>query len=179
MATDAIGREHQVATVQLDFVQPERFKLEYVDHENNTQQPVMIHSALLGSIERFLSVYIEHTAGKFPVWLAPEQVRFITVNQEDATVEFANKVVADAKALGLRVTVDNSNESVGKKIRAAEIWKVPYTVVLGEKEIASSEVVPRVRKDIAVNESVNGLPLENFLKTVANEAKSRVNKTSL
>jgi threonyl-tRNA synthetase len=179
MATDAIGREHQVATVQLDFVQPERFKLEYTGQDGSAQQPVMIHCALLGSIERFLSVYIEHTAGKFPVWLAPEQIRFITVNQEDSTVEFANKTVAAAKAAGLRVTVDNSNESVGKKIRAAELWKVPYTVVLGEKEISGGDVVPRIRKDIAVNENAAGLPLENFLQTVANEAKSRVNKTSL
>jgi threonyl-tRNA synthetase len=179
MATDAIGREHQVATVQLDFVQPERFKLEYTGQDGSAQQPVMIHCALLGSIERFLSVYIEHTAGKFPVWLAPEQVRFITVNQEDATVEFANSVVAQAKELGLRVTVDNSNESVGKKIRAAEVWKVPYTVVIGEKEIASSEVVPRIRKDIAVRDNAEALALDNFLQTVANEAKSRVSKTSL
>ena len=89
MATDAIGREHQLATVQLDFVQPERFGLEYIAEDGAEQRPVMIHCALLGSIERFLSVYIEHTAGKFPVWLAPEQVRLITVNQEDATVAFA------------------------------------------------------------------------------------------
>jgi threonyl-tRNA synthetase len=179
MATDAIGREHQVATVQLDFVQPERFGLEYTGQDGSPQQPVMIHCALLGSIERFLSVYIEHTAGKFPVWLAPEQVRIITVNQEDATTAFAGHVLAQAKELGLRVTVDNSNESVGKKIRAAEVWKVPYTVVLGEKEISSSEVVPRIRKDIAVRDNAEALPLENFLQTVANEAKSRVNKTSL
>src|SRR5690606_5539430 len=92
LATDAIGRKWQVATVQLDFVQPERFELEYAAEDGSTRRPVMIHCALLGSIERFLSVYIEHTAGKFPVWLAPEQVRLITVNQEEKTVEFAQKV---------------------------------------------------------------------------------------
>lgn len=179
MATDAIGREHQVATVQLDFVQPERFELEYAAEDGSMGQPVMIHCALLGSIERFLSVYIEHTAGKFPVWTAPEQVRLVSVNQENATVEFADKVVQQAKALGLRVTVDNSNESVGKKIRSAEVWKVPYTVVLGEKEIGGGELVPRIRKDLAVNKEAKSYTLDEFLKTVANEAKSRVSKTSL
>ena len=179
MATDALGREHQVATVQLDFVQPERFKLEYVADDGSKQQPVMIHCALLGSVERFLAVYIEHTAGKFPVWLAPEQVRVITVNQEETTVALAEEVASKARDLNLRLVVDNSNESVGKKIRSAEMAKVPYTVVLGEKEIASREVVPRIRKDMAVMEVPLVIGIEEFLKTVANEAKSRVLKTSL
>lgn len=179
MATDAIGREHQVATVQLDFVQPERFALEYIAEDGSKQQPVMIHSALLGSVERFLAVYIEHTAGKFPVWIAPEQVRVITVNQEEATLAFADKIHTAAKELGLRLSVDNSNESVGKKIRAAEIAKVPYTIVVGEKEIASGEVVPRIRRDMAVIDVNLTIGIDQFLKTVANEAKSRVLKTSL
>lgn len=179
MATDAIGREHQVATVQLDFVMPERFKLEYVAEDGSKQQPVMIHCALLGSVERFLSVYIEHTAGRFPVWLAPEQVRVITVNQEEATVAFADKVRMEANQLGVRVGVDNSNESVGKKIRAAELAKVPYTIVIGEKEIASGEVVPRIRKDMAVMDVALTIGVKEFVGTVANEAKSRVLKTSL
>jgi threonyl-tRNA synthetase len=179
MVTDALGREWQCATEQLDFVQPERFGLTYTDEQGGEQTPVMIHKALLGSVERFLSVYIEHTAGRFPVWLAPEQVRLITVNQEKDTVEFAEKVMNQAKELGLRVTVDNSNESVGKKIRASEIWKVPYTVVVGEKEIASGEVVPRIRKDMAVMDVPLTVAVEQFLGTVANEAKSRVLKTSL
>ena len=179
MATDAIGREHQLATVQLDFVQPERFDLEYTGEDGASHRPVMIHCALLGSIERFLSVYIEHTAGRFPVWLAPEQVRLITVNQEDETVAFAQKVAEQAKELGLRLAVDNSNESVGKKIRAAELMKVPYTVVIGEKEIGSSEIMPRIRKDMTVAEGEQPVSVNEFLKTVANEAKSRVSKTSL
>jgi threonyl-tRNA synthetase len=179
MATDAIGREHQLATVQLDFVQPERFGLEYVAEDGSQKTPVMIHCALLGSIERFLSVYIEHTAGKFPVWLAPEQVRLITVNQEEPTVEFANKVLTQARELGLRVTVDNDNESVGKKIRSAEVWKVPYSVVVGEKEIESGQVVPRIRSDMEVEKPHESHDIADFLKTVANEAKSRVSKTSL
>lgn len=179
MATDALGREHQVATVQLDFVMPERFGLEYVAEDGAKKQPVMIHCALLGSTERFLSVYIEHTAGRFPVWLAPEQVRVITVNQEAATLEFAEKVLNHGRELGLRVHVDNTNESVGKKIRAAELAKVPYTIVLGDKEISSGEVVPRIRKDMAVMDVPLTVGIEQFLGTVANEAKSRVLKTSL
>jgi len=179
MATDAIGREHQVATIQLDFVQPERFKLEYTAEDGSQQRPVMVHCALLGSIERFMSVFIEHTAGRFPVWVAPEQIRFISVNQEPATVEFVERIVDQARQLGLRVTVDNSNESVGKKIRSAEIWKVPYTVVLGEKEINGGEVVPRVRGDMAVLEPPRSYAVDEFLKTVRNEAETRVSKTSL
>jgi threonyl-tRNA synthetase len=179
MATDAIGREHQLATVQLDFVQPERFGLEYIAEDGSSQRPVMIHCALMGSVERFLAIYIEHTAGKFPVWLAPEQVRFITVNQEEATVAFAKKIAIEGRELGLRLYVDNSNESVGKKIRTSELAKVPYTVVIGEKEVASGEVVPRIRKDMAVMDIPMTVGAEQFLKTVANEAKSRVLKTSL
>jgi threonyl-tRNA synthetase len=179
MATDAIGREHQVATVQLDFVQPERFELEYATEDGGVGRPVMIHCALLGSIERFLSVYIEHTAGKFPVWCAPEQVRFVSVNQEEPTLKRVSELVEQATALGLRADADNSNESVGKKIRAAEVWKVPYTVVIGEKEVAGGELMPRIRGDLAVSEANKGYTAEELLKTVAHEAKSRVNKTSL
>ena len=178
-ATDAIGRAHQLATVQLDFVQPERFELEYVDDKGEKQAPVMIHCALLGSIERFLSVYIEHTAGKFPVWCAPEQVRIISVNQEQTTTDFAQKIADEAKALGLRISIDNDNESVGKKIRAAELWKVPYTLVIGDKEIETGEVTPRIRRDMAVSDQVQSRTVDEFLKTVAHEAKSRVSRTSL
>lgn len=178
MVTDALGREWQCATEQLDFVQPERFGLTYVDADGTEKQPVMIHKALLGSFERFLSVYIEHTAGRFPVWLAPEQIRVITVNQEVETVEFAEKLAAQGRELGLRLGLDNSNESVGKKIRAAELAKVPYTVVIGEKEIASNGVVPRVRADMAVQKGAQTVGVDEFLKTVAHEAKSRVHKTS-
>lgn len=179
IATDAMGRELQVATPQLDFVQPERFGLKYTDEDGKEKTPVMVHFALMGSVERFLAAYIEHTAGRFPVWVAPEQVRLITVNQENATVDFAAKVQSQAKELGIRLEIDNSNESVGKKIRAAELAKVPYTIVIGDKEIAGGEVVPRIRKDMAVMDVPLAIGIEQFLKTVANEAKSRVLKTSL
>ena len=179
MATDAIGREHQVATIQLDFVQPDRFKLEYTSEDGSAAQPVMVHCALLGSVERFLSVYIEHVAGRFPVWVAPEQIRLITVNQEDVTVAFADKIVAQAKQLGLRISADNTNESVGKKTRDAEVWKVPYTVVIGEKEIASDRLMPRIRQDMEVLAAHPEMNFGEFLQTVANEAKNRTTKSSL
>ena len=179
MATDAIGREHQVATVQLDFVQPERFGLEYTAEDGSRQTPVMIHCALLGSVERFMSVYIEHTAGKFPVWTAPEQLRIITLNQEDDTVAFAQNVLQQAKDQGLRATIDNAAESVGKKIRAAEMYKIPYTIVLGQKEMESGAVTPRVRKDLEPSEAAGALALADFLQTVKQEAASRTLKSSL
>jgi threonyl-tRNA synthetase len=179
MATDAIGRQHQVATIQLDFVQPERFELEYTAEDGSRQRPVMIHCAMLGSVERFLSVYIEHTAGRFPVWLAPEQVRVLTVNQEEATVAFAAKIELEAKEIDVRLEVDNTNESIGKKIRSAEIAKVPYVIVVGPKEVESNEVIPRIRKDMAVVDVPITIGISEFVKTVANEAKSKVLKTSL
>jgi len=179
MATDALGREWQLATEQLDFVQPERFGLEYAAEDGSQQQPVMIHKALLGSVERFMSVYIEHTAGRFPVWLSPEQVRFVTVNQEAATTNFADKLLQQAKEAGVRASVDNSNESVGKKIRNAELMKVPYTIVVGEKETSGSELAPRVRTDLEVGKDHKPMTTDEFLKTVAHEAKSRVSKSSL
>ncbi len=179
MVTDAIGREHQLATVQLDFVQPERFGLEYTAEDGSSQRPIMIHSALLGSIERFLSVYIEHTAGKFPVWCAPEQVRIVSVNQEEETLAFVNVLRQKGRELGLRIETDNTNESVGKKIRAAELWKVPYVIVAGDKEIAGGELVPRIRKDLVVSEIAKSYTADEFLRTVANEAKTRVNKSSM
>ena len=179
MATDAIGREHQVATVQLDFVQPERFVLEYTGEDGMAQKPVMIHCALLGSIERFLSVYIEHTAGRFPVWLAPEQIRLITVNQDEKIVSLAREIAQDARVIGVRVAIDDSNESVGKKIRSAELWKVPYIVVIGEKELTTREVQPRIRKDMAVQSDERPVSIGELSLTVMQEAKGRVTKSSM
>lgn len=179
MVLDSLGREWQCATEQLDFVQPERFGLEYTAENGTKQRPVMIHKALLGSVERFLSVYIEHTAGKFPVWLAPEQIRLITVNQEEATVKYAQNIVDQAKELDIRIKVDNNNESVGKKIRDSELMKVPYVIVIGEKEVDGGLLIPRIRKDLEVQTDHQPIGLNEFIKTVANEAKSRVSKSSI
>lgn len=152
MATDAIGREHQLATVQLDFVQPERFGLEYTDAEGNFQRPVMLHSALLGSIERFLSVYIEHTGGWFPFWIAPEQIRILTINDQVLGYVDEIKQVLDGVVLmqpvkfnELRYSVDDRNESLGKKIREATAWKVPVQFIVGPKDAEAKEVSVRTQ----------------------------------
>ena len=179
MFRDSLGRETQLATIQLDFAMPKRFKLTYDDQNGQTQTPVMIHRAILGSFERFIMLLIEHFAGKFPVWLSPEQVRIVTVNQEEATLNFARDFEKKGKELGLRITTDNANESVGKKIRASELMKVPYTVVIGEKEMQSGQVEPRVRKDIEVNSDHAFITIEHFLNSVCNEAKGRTGKSSL
>lgn len=154
MATDAIGREHQVATVQLDFVQPERFELSYKNSEGQDEQPVMIHCALLGSIERFMSVYIEHKAGWFDFWAAPEQVRILTINDTlNDYVEEASKILSDVvlnspvKFNEIRYSVDNRNESLGKKIREATSMKIPVQLIVGPKDKENNEVSVRFRKD--------------------------------
>ena len=176
---DALGRVLQLATPQLDFVQPERFGLKYTDEDGSEKTPVMIHFALMGSIERFIAVYIEHTKGKFPVWLSPEQIRIITVNQETKTIEFANSLLKSAEDLGLRLIVDNSNESVGKKIRQAEIYKVPYTIVVGDKEIESGSITPRIRDDLKTSDQDVNLSVSDFFSSVVKESNDRVLKTSL
>lgn len=154
MATDAIGREHQVATVQLDFVQPERFELSYKNSEGQDEQPVMIHCALLGSIERFMSVYIEHKAGWFDFWAAPEQIRILTINDTlNDYVEEVSKILSDVvlnspvKFNEIRYSVDNRNESLGKKIREATSMKIPVQLIVGPKDKENNEVSVRFRKD--------------------------------
>lgn len=152
MATDAIGREHQVATVQLDFVQPERFELEYTDDTGEKQRPVMIHCALLGSIERFLSVFIEHTAGWFPFWAAPEQVRILTIN--DTVMDYVDEIrtvltdtilMKPVKYNEVRFTTDERNESLGKKIREATAMKIPVQLIVGPKDKEAREVSVRTQ----------------------------------
>lgn len=180
MGKDALGREHQVATIQLDFNQPEGFDLTCANENGDDERIVMIHCAIMGSLERFLSIYIEHTAGKFPIWLAPEQLRIIQVKDSPDLDKFVDKIATVAQEHGIRYEVDRSNESVGKKIRNAEIMKVPYSVVVGEKELETGELTPRVRGDLAVEErEEKAYPLENFIKSIANEAKARVQKSSL
>ena len=154
MATDAIGREHQVATVQLDFVQPERFELSYKNSEGQDEQPVMIHCALLGSIERFMSVYIEHKAGWFDFWAAPEQVRILTINDTlNDYVEEVSKILSGVvldspvKFNEVRYSVDNRNESLGKKIRESTSMKIPVQLIVGPKDKENNEVSVRFRKD--------------------------------
>lgn len=172
LVTDSLGREWQCATEQLDFVQPKRFGLTYVDKDGSEKPVVMIHKALLGSFERFLSVYIEHTRGHFPVWLSPEQVRVATLNEEKPILKLAKNVVEKAKDFGIRAGLDDSNQSVSKKIREAEVMKVPYTLIIGQKEVESNQVVPRLRADLGL-QADKPEHIDEFLGRVAEESKTR------
>ncbi len=171
MATDAIGREHQVATVQLDFVQPGRFELVYTNAEGESETPVMIHCALLGSVERFMSVYIEHKAGWFDFWSAPEQVRILTVNNtvddyvEDVESVLKNTILSSpVKFNELRFTSDTRNESLGKKIREASTMKIPVQLIIGPKDKTERAVSVRSRQgDDFVEEKVSLDTLNTYL----------------
>jgi threonyl-tRNA synthetase len=176
---NVLGKEDSIATVQLDIVVPERMNLTYINGDGDKKYPLVIHKSIMGAFERFMAYLLEQTAGNLPVWLAPEQVRVITVNQEKVTADFASAMVKQAVELGVRIHVDDSNESVGKKIRAAEMMKVPYAIVVGEKEVESGELMPRIRKDMEVSAQHTPKTVEEFLKTVAHESKSRVSKSSL
>jgi threonyl-tRNA synthetase len=140
---DVIGREWQLGTVQVDYVLPVRFNLSYIGADNQAHRPVMIHRAPFGSMERFCGVLIEHFAGDFPAWLAPEQVRIVPIS--DKTIDYAREVLAQLKAEGLRAALDEHSDKLGAKIRRAEIDKVPYTLVIGQKEAEARSVSVRSR----------------------------------
>jgi threonyl-tRNA synthetase len=132
MFQDAIGREWQLSTIQLDMNLPKRFELAYVDSDGSKKRPVVIHRAILGSTERFLGILIEHYAGAFPFWMAPVQLRLATVS--DDCIPFAKKLLVELVDAGIRAEMDDSNEKVGKKIRNAATMKIPWTIVIGAKE---------------------------------------------
>ncbi|MBA3679186.1 threonine--tRNA ligase [Candidatus Saccharibacteria bacterium] len=167
MFKDALGRETQLATIQLDFATPKRFGLVYIDSKGNEDNPVMIHRAVFGSFERFIMILIEHFAGAFPLWLAPEQVRIIPVSEKFN--DYGYEVRAKLKEQGLRVKIDDSNESLGKRIRNSEMFKVPYTLVVGEKEQDSNTIA--VRKygegDLGSQE------VDVFISTLVKNVKNR------
>jgi threonyl-tRNA synthetase len=159
---------------------PKRFGITYTDQNGADKHPVIIHRAILGSYERFVAILIEHFAGAFPLWLAPEQVRIATVNDDPATIKFATELEERLLEAEVQATLDDSNQSVGKKIREAEVWKVPYTVVIGEKEVKTGKLVPRVRGDMLANTGeATELSVDEFITTLANEIKGRVTKSSL
>jgi threonyl-tRNA synthetase len=140
---DAIGREWQVPTIQLDFQLPERFDLTYMGEDGKHHRTVMIHRAILGSIERFFGILIEHYAGAFPLWLAPVQARIMTIT--DRQREYANQVGDQMLAAGLRVETDLRNEKISYKIREAQTEKIPYMLVVGDREVAAGKVAVRWR----------------------------------
>jgi threonyl-tRNA synthetase len=141
---DALSRWHQLSTLQLDFGLPRRFELAYTNAESGDSRPVMIHRAVLGSIERFIGILLEHTAGDLPLWLAPEQARIITISDE--LLPYGREVLGALKEKGLRATLEERNEKLGFKIREAELAKVPFMLVAGQKERDAKSVSLRWRK---------------------------------
>jgi threonyl-tRNA synthetase len=164
---DCIGRQWQLGTVQLDYVLPERFGLQYVGPDNQPHRPVMIHRAPLGSMERFMGILIEHFAGAFPLWLAPEQVRVLPIS--DKAAEYANQVLARLLGAGFRATLDTRPEKIGAKIRDAQLEKIPVMLVVGAKEAESQSVSYRDRQA----GDLGAMPLDEAIARLKAEAESR------
>ncbi len=157
MFKDSLGREWQLGTVQVDFVMPERFGLEYTGEDGKKEQPVMIHRAIAGSLERFMSIIIEHFAGAFPVWLSPVQAVLLPVG--GAHKEYAREILSELKKRGVRAELDERDESLGKRIRDARVAKTPYLLVVGEKEISSNTVTAEGREG-----SLGSMNIEDFIE---------------
>ena len=167
LAKDAIGREHQVGTIQLDFIQPENLDLEYVSQEGKKERPVMIHCAIAGSLERFISVYLEHTAGIFPLWLSPVQIMFIGINEE----KHKDYLISAAKILkenNIRVEIADFKNGLGKNVRYAKDMKYPYWVVVGDKEVAENTLTLENRNGEKIN-----LNTEELLNKFKEEIKEK------
>jgi threonyl-tRNA synthetase len=164
--TDALGRKWQTATIQLDYQIPDRFDLNYIGEDGAKHRPVVIHRAIFGSFERFIALLIEHYAGAFPLWLAPEQARVVVVSEKQA--EFASKAHKELVAHGLRVDIDLSNDKLGAKIRRAQVEKVPYMLVIGDKEVQAGTVSAR-RRD---GKQMDPETVEAFGKRLAEEGKA-------
>jgi threonyl-tRNA synthetase len=164
---DALGRAWQLATIQLDFQMPARFDLKYVDSEGSERQPVMIHRAILGSLERFYGVMLEHFGGDLPPWLSPEQARVLPIT--DAVNDYAERVADELRARGLRADVDRRSEKLGYKIREGETMKVPYLLVVGQREAEDGTVAVRLRhrRDEGVH------PIHAVVERIEKAASSR------
>ena len=170
MVKDAIGRRWQLGTIQVDYNLPERFELEYTGSDNQKHRPVMIHRAPFGSMERFVAVLIEHTAGKFPLWLTPDQVAILPISEKFN--EYAEQVKAELRKFDVRAIVDDRNEKIGRKIRDNEMKRIPYMLIVGEKEAENGEVA--VRKQ---GEGDKGtMKIEEFGKNLAEEVSNMINK---
>lgn len=163
---DAIGRSWQCGTVQLDFSMPERFGLEYVGSENKAERPVMIHRAVLGSLERFMGIFIEHHAGHFPIWAAPVQTKVINITKSQE--EYANQVHAALTEAGMRSELDVRNEKLGYKIREAQLQKIPYMIVIGDKEIEEKTISPRFHDGT----QLEPMAITSFIERLRNECGS-------
>ena len=168
MAKDSLGREWQVATIQLDMNMPERFDLTCINEKGEKERIVMLHAAIMGSIERFMSILIEHFAGAFPLWLSPVQVKILPISGEKHA-EYAESVYKYLKENNVRVELDDSNESLGKKIRSAKIEKIPYLVIIGDKEKESKKLTIEKRN----NEKIENITTEGFLAKLKKEIEGK------
>ncbi len=165
---DSIGRTWQCGTIQLDFQMPQRFDIHYIGADGEKHRPIMIHRVVFGSIERFIGILIEHYAGKFPAWLAPVQVKVLSVSEKSRP--YASKVLDDLKAAGIRCEIDNRDEKIGYKIREAQLEKVPYMLVLGEKESEDGTIVAVRSRDKG---DLGAVKTEEFIKNVLAEIASK------
>ena len=160
----ALGHDVTVSTCQLDFLLPQRFELEYIGEDGNAHRPVVIHRAILGTLDRFMAFLIEETKGAFPAWLSPVQVKILPIS--DKHIEYANSLKAEMQEKGIRVEVDDRNEKIGYKIREAQLSKVPYMLVVGDKEVESNKVSVRARKDGDIGQIDSEEFINNLIKEV-------------
>jgi threonyl-tRNA synthetase len=165
---DALGREWQLSTIQFDFNLPERFELAYIGEDGQEHRPYMIHRALMGSMERFMGVLIEHYAGAFPVWLAPIQAKLIPI--ADRHLDYAQKVADQLKQAGIRVEVDSRSDRMSAKIRDAQMQKIPYMLVVGDRESEAGKVAVRLRSE----EDLGAMSVEDFLKRAQQDIEAKL-----
>ena len=161
--TDSIGRKWQLGTIQLDYNAPERFDLAYIGEDNAEHRPVVLHRAIYGSFERFIAILIEHFAGAFPAWLAPVQVQLVTV--ADRQLDYAREVLRPAACPGFRVELDERGMTMNAKIREAQLQKIPFTLVMGDREVEQRAVAPRRYG----GEDLKSMPLDAFLELLSKE----------
>ena len=164
---DCLGREWQMGTVQLDFQLPQRFDLYYIDENGEKKTPIMIHRAIFGSFDRFIGIITEHFAGAFPTWLAPVQVKVLPISTEKHA-DYARKLVDELTDKGFRIEIDDRNEKIGYKIREAQLQKVPYMLVVGDKEIENNQVGVRSRKD----GDIGAMSLSDFEEKLDREVRN-------
>ena len=163
---DCLGREWQCGTIQLDFQMPERFDLTYIGEDGEKHRPVMLHRVIFGSIERFIGILIEHYAGAFPTWLAPVQVKILPI--ADAHIDYAEKLKEIFQNKGIRVEVDPRQEKIGYKIREAQLQKVPYMLVIGDKEVEANKIGVRSRTDGDIGQ----MDIDEFISKIEEEVKN-------
>jgi threonyl-tRNA synthetase len=164
---DSLGRKWQLSTVQFDFNLPSRFNMKYMGKDGKEHTPYMIHRALLGSLERFMGIFIEHTAGNFPVWMVPIQVKILPV--KEGNIVYASEVLKTLKAEGIRAELDDNSNSLSEKIKVSQKFKIPYIVIIGDKELQNKNISIRTRDNLTKQ-----ISLKDFILQIQNEIKNKV-----